>query len=122
MSSNLARLNSDELVQEFIKVSLEQYEALRYRRVAAYNRLYGLPEAIEKELKARHGDQRRRLIALYAHQNIQVRLKSAMATLALDIDGARQVIQAIKDEQRFPFAAHAAETLFALDEGRYVPQ
>jgi len=31
MNSNLARLNPDELVQEFIKVPLDQYQALRYR-------------------------------------------------------------------------------------------
>ncbi|WP_184082768.1 DUF2019 domain-containing protein [Afipia massiliensis] len=36
-------------------------------------------------------DQRRLLIPLYAHQNIQVRLKSAMTTLALDMESARQV-------------------------------
>lgn len=121
MNANLASLSSHQLVQEFVRVSLDQYEAHRYRRVAAYNRLYWLTETIEKELKARSGDQRRLLIPLYAHQNIQVRLKSAMATLALDMEGARQVLQAIKDEQRFPFAADAAGMLFALDEGRYVP-
>lgn len=121
MNANLAKLSPDQLVQEFVRVSLDQYEAHRYRRVAAYNRLYRVTEAIEKELKARTGDQRRLLFPLYVHQNVQVRLKSAMATLALNAEGARQVLQAIKDEQKFPFAADAAGMLFALDEGRYIP-
>lgn len=122
MNANLASLSPDQLVREFVRVSLDQYEAHRYRRVATYNRLYWLTEAIEKELKARTGDQRRLLVPLYVHQNVQVRLKSAMATLALNTEGARQVLQAIKDEQRFPFAADAAGMLSALDNGRYVPE
>lgn len=121
MSSEFAQLSEDQLVQEFVSVSLDQYQALRYRRTEQYNRLYDITEGIEKELKARVGDQRRRLVALYDHPNIQVRMKAAIATLAFDFEGARQVLQTIKDQQDFPFAAYAFGMLCALDEGRYVP-
>ena len=59
MNAKMTSLSPDQLVQEFVRVSLDQYEAHRYRRVAAYIRLYWLTETIEKELKARPGDQRR---------------------------------------------------------------
>nr|WP_256477691.1 DUF2019 domain-containing protein [Aurantimonas marianensis] len=50
---------------------------------ATINRLVRRRFAVENELKARTGDQRRQLSHYYDHPNIQVQLNAATATLAL---------------------------------------
>jgi hypothetical protein len=78
-------------------------------------------DAIEEELKVRPGDQRRALIPLYNHPNVQVRLKSAIATLALAPDAARRQIQDIADSRDYPQAGDAGMTLDCLDRGIFRP-
>jgi hypothetical protein len=70
--------------------------------IAKFNRLFDQTEAVETELKTRDGDQRRMLLRLYNHRNIQVRLKAAKATLAVAPDAARRKIQEIADSREYP--------------------
>jgi hypothetical protein len=45
------------------------------------------------------GDERRALLLLYQHPNVQVRLAAAKATLALAPDAARRMLQTIADSR-----------------------
>jgi hypothetical protein len=115
----LSDITAERLVEYFETLALEQHRSID--DVSKYRRLYWELEAVEHELKRRSGDERRALIRLYDHQNAQVRLKAAIATLALAPDEARRVLQLISDRDEYPQAADARGMLMALDQGRYVP-
>lgn len=119
--AKLANMTVDQLVERFVAIALDQHEAMRHDDNAKYSRLYGQMDAIKQELKIRAGDQRRALLALLDHPNAQVRLKSAITTLALAPEAARQALQVISDRQEYPQAADARGMMRALDEGSFIP-
>lgn len=123
MSKNVdvTTLSQEQLVARFLVIALEQDQALLFDEYGRYNRLYDKMEAVEAELRNRDGDQRTLLLSLYEHDNAQVRLKAALATLALAPDASRAVLQEISDSNRYPEAASAREMMGALDDGSYVP-
>ncbi len=86
-----------------------------------FNRLYHQMDDVRTELKTRSGDQRRALMQLYAHPNIQVRLKAAISTLAVAPKEARDLIEAIANSHQFPQAGDAGMTLSGLDDGTFKP-
>ncbi|MDP3255693.1 DUF2019 domain-containing protein, partial [Bosea sp. (in: a-proteobacteria)] len=88
---------------------------------AAFNRRYDRIQAIEDELKSRPGDQRRILMKLFGHPNMQVRLTAARANLAVDYPAARSEIQDIADSKWGPQCLDAGMTLINLDNGIYRP-
>lgn len=110
-----------ELVGQFVDIALAQDEALMRDETARYNRLFDRMEEVKAELKSRVGDQRRTLVSLFAHPSAQVRMKAAVATLALTPDESRAVLQKIKDQQEFPQALHAGMTLWNLEQGIFKP-
>lgn len=115
---NLLALSQDELVEGFIRAALNQSEALRLEEDAEFNRLFDQMEEIEKELKSRAGDQRRGLIPFYSHPNAQVRYAVAVATLEINREAARNVLEMISERHEFPQAAHANGILEAIKAGR----
>ena len=119
--TKLANLTVDQLVERFVAIALDQHEAMRHDDNAKYNRLYGQMDDVKQELKSRAGDQRRALLALLDHPNAQVRLKSAITTLALAPEAARQALQVISDRQEYPQAADARGMMRAIDEGSFIP-
>lgn len=121
MHSKLKSLSVVDLRQLFEMLCIEQYDALERNEIAAFNRRYDKIQAIEDELKSRPGDQRRVLMHLFGHPNMQVRLTAARANLAVDYIAARRELQAIVDEQWFPQAGDAGMTLDHLDSGFYRP-
>ena len=64
---------------------------------AKFNRLFWELDAVNEELKNRPGDQRQALRPLLDHSNAQVRLQSAIATLALAPEAAQRTLQVISD-------------------------
>jgi hypothetical protein len=111
-----------ELVEYFAAIAVVQDKAILRDEHAKYNRLYKEMDAVKQELKGRTGDQRRAPISLYAHPNAQVRLKAAIATLALVPAEARQTLQLISDREEYPQAADARGMIDALDEGTFIPK
>lgn len=116
----LPQMTVEQLAQRFLDITVQQHRAEIGDDNAAYNRLYRQMEAVEKELKARTGDQRRALLPLYSHPKAQVRLMAAVATLAIAPAAARQVLQLISDRNEYPQAADARGIMRALDEGSFV--
>jgi Domain of unknown function (DUF2019) len=109
-----------ELVAQFVSIGLAQYDALYVVDVKKYNRLFGKMENVLNELKQREGDQRRALLPLLDHPNVQVRMKAAHAVLAISPLLARKAFENVRDSQIYPQAMYAGMTIRALDNGTYV--
>ncbi len=112
---------SEQLVDGFAQLAVAQDTALLASDVGKYNRLYDQMIAIEKELKGRPGDERRKLSRLYDHENAQVRLMAAEATLAVYPHPARILLEKIAASRKFPQAGYAGMTLRGLDQGDFKP-
>jgi hypothetical protein len=78
-------------------------------------------DAVENELRARPGDQRKALLPLLRHGNLQVMLKAALSTLALEPKAARTVLEAIQASRRQPQALEAGTSLAFMDRGIFKP-
>ncbi|HEV7337984.1 MAG TPA: DUF2019 domain-containing protein [Bosea sp. (in: a-proteobacteria)] len=120
-SSKLKGLPTNELKSLFESLCIEQYNALERNEIAAFNKRYSKIQEIVDELKSRPGDQRRVLMQLFGHPNMQVRLTAAKFNLAVDYIAARREIQDIVDSKWFPQAGDAGMTLHHLDTGVYKP-
>lgn len=118
---NREELSVDDLIRQFVELGLAQFEADLDDDIAQYNRLFREMMAVERELKSRPGDQRRELLPLYDHPNVQVRLAAAKATLAVVPDTARRKLQEIADSREFPQAGDAGMSLTNLDRGIFKP-
>lgn len=118
-SSTVTSLSIKELVDRFAEIGIAQDQALLDNAIAKFNRLYRNKVAIETELRDRPGDQRRQLMALYDHPNMQVRLNAAKATRAIDMKKARALLEAIATSKHYPQAGYAGMALVAMDDGTF---
>ncbi len=119
MKAEVPNMSVDQLVERFLTIALEQYEAILDGRYAKYNRLYDQMKSVEAELKRHDGDQRPALLSLLNHPNPQIRLRAAIATLAVAPDESREALQNISDRDEYPQAADARGMMEALDDGTY---
>jgi hypothetical protein len=119
--TDLMRKASNELVDLFVSVALAQDEALLMDDIAKVNLLFDKLENIEEQLKSREGDQRRLLLTLYDHPNLQVRVKAVKATLAVEPEIARSMLKKIADSKEYPQAGEAGMSIWALEEGIFKP-
>jgi cytochrome c oxidase assembly protein Cox11 len=115
-------MTTEQLVQLFAELAVQQDAALLYRAQGEVNKLYFKLDAIKEELKSRPGDQRSALLPLYNHKNMQVRVKAAKATLAIAPEAARTQLEAIRASGWQPQALEAGMSLGFLDEGVYKPK
>jgi len=118
-------LTVGELVHRFANMAIEQDGAEKESAVGnitKVNRLFKQMEAVEVELRRRPGDQRRALLALFDHPNMQVRLKAAKATLAVAPKEARKMLESIAVSHWYPQAGDAGVCLDMLDLGAFVPE
>lgn len=121
IKSPIATTNTQELVQRFLLIGLAQYEAAYVIDTKKYTRLYGSMQDIRSELRRRDGDQRRALLPLLDHPNVQVRMMAANTLLAIFPDLARKALESVRDSDIDPQCADARGMLRALDDGSYVP-
>ena len=117
----VSEMTDNQLVERFLVIAFEQDQAMLYDDNARYNRLYDKMKDVERELKQRPGDQRRVLLPLFEHENLQVQLRAALATLAVAPEASRVVLQRLSDRNRYPQAADAREMMEAIDDGTFVP-
>ena len=115
-------MTTSELVKRFAEIGVEEDRALRADDVQQYKRLAQKMRAIDEELKCRPGDQRRSLLALYDHPNVQVRLMAAKLTLAVAPEVARQMLEIIRQRRHQPQSGDAGMCLSMLDRGAFVPK
>jgi hypothetical protein len=119
--NKLEEMTINQLVSRFAELGVAQDRALLYSEIAKFNRLFLEMAAVRNELKRRPGDQRRALLTLYNHPNMQVRLQAATVTLAIAPEAARRLIEAIASSRKYPQAGDAGMTLDSLDRGIFVP-
>lgn len=120
-ASKIGDMSAAQLVERFADICLEQDRALLYSDIAGFNRLFGKMAAIRDELKSRPSDQRRALTVLFTHENAQVRLQAARASLAVAPEDALEVIKAIAGGKKYPQAGDAGMTLVNLELGIFKP-
>ena len=121
-SADLKAMTVAQLVENFAIMGVKQNKALLWDDLSEFNSLYGQIDAIREELKGRPGDQRRALLELFNHRDLQVRLNAAKATLAVAPDQARAMLEHIKERHRGPQRGDAGMCLWALDQGIFVPK
>jgi len=119
---NVRAMTTNELAERFAFIGVEQDKAQRADDLQRYKQLCLQMKAIDDELKDRPGDQRRELLSLYDHPNMQVRLMAAKLTLAVAPETARRMLQLIRQRRHQPQAGDAGMCLRALDEGIFVPK
>lgn len=119
--SDLEGLSASDLVERFKEIALEQFEALLDSDVKEFNRLFQQMKIVSDELKARPGDQRTALLALYQHYNAQVRLKAAIHTLAVAPGEAVKKLEALSNSGEFPQTADARSILRSFKDGTFKP-
>jgi hypothetical protein len=117
----LDHMTVEQLVERFVQICLDQDQALLHEDIQEVNRLFAELKAVERALKERPNDQRRMLIPLYKHDNMQVRVKAAKATLATAPDAAHGVLEAIRASNWQPQALEAGMSIRNLKEGIYKP-
>lgn len=117
----LSDVSVDELVRRFVELAVQQDGAILSNAQAEVNRIYWRLDALKNELKARPGDRRSALLPLYNHENMQVRVKAAKATLAIAPEAARAQLEAIRASGWQPQALEAGMSLWNLDRGVYKP-
>jgi hypothetical protein len=120
-ATKLRDMTNDQLVGRFVEIAVQQDEALLRDEIAKFNKLFSQMNAVDQELRSRSGDQRRLLLRLYDHPNVQVRLKAAKRTLAIAPDDARAVLESIASSRKFPQAGEAGMSLVNLDSGVFKP-
>ena len=111
----------DQLVVRFAAITAAQDDALLGNELTKFNRLFDRMMEVSEELKGRPGDQRRALMTLYSHPNIQVQLQAAKLTLAVESDEARRKIEAIASSRWLPQSGDAGMCLLNLDRGIFKP-
>lgn len=111
-----------DLVAKFIEIGIAQYRAVYVFDNAKYNRLYKAMGRVRAELEAMPGDQRRALLPLLSHSNVQVRLKAAHSLLALYPALARKALEDIRDSGIVPQNAEALSAIGGLDDGICIPK
>lgn len=114
-------MSIEQLVGRFVEIGVEQDEALLRDEIGKFNHLFDDMVAVEEELRARPGDQRQALLALYDHSNMQVRLNAVKATLAITPEAGRRALEAISNSRHFPQAGDAGMAIWALDRGIFKP-
>lgn len=117
----LSNLSVQQLVADFVELGVAQDDALSDRDSRRYNRLFDRMQLLVQELKQRPGDQRRALMSLYDHPNLQVRLKAAKANLAVAYGPSRKVMEEIAECHWAPQGLEAGMSIHHLDTGIYKP-
>ncbi|WP_102961095.1 DUF2019 domain-containing protein [Mangrovicella endophytica] len=118
---SLSVASIDEIVSEYISIGLAEAAAIEDDDNRRFNRLATRLFALTAELKRRDGDQRRALVSLLKHDNAQVRLNAAHATLVVAPREAREQLEMIARYEAGHQALAAGMALTMLNDGRYVP-
>ena len=110
-------MSTEMLIEKYIEIGIAQGEAIENFETAKFNRLFDQKAKLVRELRSRPGDERHRLLKLYDHPNLQVRLNAVNSTYALNPDAARRVFEEVQASKRFPWAGDAGMSLSMLELG-----
>ena len=118
--SSVEAMTATELVARFVDIGISQSLALDRLDSRDFNAHVEELIAVTEALKRRESD-RRSLVALLDHVDLQVRLNAAKATLATSRKRAIRALGEIAATRRMPQAADAAGCLRNLSDGVFRP-
>lgn len=110
-----------DLVAKFVEIGIAQYRAAYVIDTSRYNRLYKAMQRVRAELKAMPGDQRRALLPLLSHSNVQVKQMAANTLLGIAPIPARRALEEVKASGIQPQCGDAWGMIDALDDGSFIP-
>ena len=116
-SKHLSELSSQDLVQMYEQIVLQQDESFKNERIALFNKQYGDREAIKEELRSRPGDQREMLAALFKSKKSWVCICVARDTFGLNEARSRMHMQYVADHSLGRYRGEARSALGAWDRG-----
>jgi hypothetical protein len=109
------QLRTSELIARFADNGVAQDQAIFHDANRKFAVLMKEMVQIRSEIERRGKEAQLRLMTLFDHSNIQVRLQAARATLFVAPVAARHQIEAIANSRIFPQAGDAGMTLVDLD-------
>lgn len=113
---DLSKILVEELLDFYIRLSIEQGKAAYVAKTSLVNRLGDELHDISNEIKRRPEDHGRSLLELFEHSNTQVRFNAAASVSGVFPNEARQVMQAIADSKSDMLAFNAKMYPHSLDE------
>src|SRR5215470_12009261 len=91
--AKLDNLSTEQLVERYVRLSLEQFDSTEIDDHETYNKLYDEIDAMARALHDRGPDARRALLPLLRHDNAQVRLNAAHDLLGIEPQRARAALE-----------------------------
>lgn len=119
--SQLKTFSTDQLVEEFRRLSAEHGHALEASNARAANRKFPTLVAIIEELRSRGPEAQRQLLTLLADPDPSTRNWTAGAILDFAPSEAKQVLEELSRTQRNAIGFSADWTLKLWQEGTYNP-
>jgi hypothetical protein len=119
--SQLKTLSTEQLVEEFRRLSAEHGQALEASNARAANRKFPTLVAIIEELRSRDPEAQRQLSKLLADPDPSTRYWTAGAVLDFAPSEAEQVLEELSRTQRNALGFSADWTLKLWREGTYNP-
>lgn len=113
---DLSKILVEELLDFYIRLSIEQGKAAYVAKTSLVNRLGDELHDISNEIKRRPDDHGRSLLKLFEHSNTQVRFNAAASVSGVFPNEARRVMQTIADSKSDMLAFNAKMYLRSLDE------
>ena len=114
--ADLSKVATEELLNLYIRLSMQQGEAAYGAETSRVNRLGDAIYKISNEIKRRSDDRGESLRGLFKHSNTRVRFNAAASLLGVFTKEARQVMREIADSEFEMLAFDAKMYLHTLDE------
>lgn len=116
--AQLGTLSTEQLVERYVKLSLEQFDATQVDDHETYNELFDELSTISKVLRGGGADTHRALLPLLSHENAQVRFNAAHDLLAIEPKSARAALEWVAKWGSGPQRGSAGMSLHSLDSGQ----
>ena len=113
---DITKYTVQELLAQFRKACLAQYDTYLTGDTRRRNRLYDFLLAATRELKRRGVEERRSLLTLFADENPQVRLQAATKVYSVAPEEAKACLEAIAAAGLPDQSLSAGMTLSRLEE------
>jgi hypothetical protein len=121
MTREFAVLSIEQLVRIYEGVSVEEFDALELGDMPLVRKLFDKLESIDREIRARGVEARRKMLPLPNHRNPQVRINAAKALLAIAPQEARSTLELLASRGPSIQRLDARMCIRHLEEGVFKP-
>ena len=121
MTREFAVLSIERLIRIYEGVSVEEFDALELGDMPLVRKLFDKLESIDREIRARGVEARRKMVQLLSHHNPQVRINAAKALLAIAPQEARSALELLASRGPSIQRLDARMCIRHLEEGVFKP-